>query len=899
MSSFWQRLEKRIGNLLPDEIRDELTGVKRLLQQDRAADAKAILLALDKARPDHAPTHALLGRAERMLGNTAAAEAAVRRALALDAEDCDALVEKGILALAAGHVELAIASFRQATQSADGDRLALASAYRGLGGALYAKGDFEKCIRELRKAVAEDPNDADSRALLGHVLVEHPGAPPEEARRQLERAIRAQPPPPTAWLDLGTLELAQGNASRARECFANVLDQTAGLIGMGDADMVEERFAEADTWYQKALEREPKRADILGRSGDAWQARGDATRALERYRQALELAPTNALCERALRAALDAGETTEATRWARDLLARVPDHPLAQAAMSPGPDPAANPAGAVHHALNLLRQDPGLPRGRKLLEVARSRQFTVADPREPLPRAQMLSSILRALPGLEAEIALVDQIALDLDQALLVTVMGEFSSGKSSFVNALIGAEVAPVGATPTTGTINLVKHGREKIGRLRYQNGTIEELEWSALQKRLEAFGPEQTRAVELCELLLPLPELEYVHLVDTPGLNSMIPEHEAVARRFFARADAVVWVLSAGQAGKSTEREALRSVRDQGVRILAVMNKIDQLSPEDVKAATAYVEGEFKGLVGMVVPFSARRALEFRQKKSQDDGNLKVLDAALENHFFRRSRELKRGAAFRRLEAVASKANRLASKLKSDAQTAESQFTQAAVAVVKRQEEFQKIATTERRRLVDGMTELYRHAAREVLELVRPRNTPFGQHQATRADRDYLLSVLEDGFATLLAPSRERLTNELTAVTRASLDALGDLPPAFREDLEQEMERATQTANELLNAQVFARALAYVEGYLHGGGIDSFFRNSLGSVELTEDAVYRALYRDAPDLDAVLRDPLKTAAASAFRDLLSRLRLHARRASDRAFDLEIGVWRALDSLS
>ena len=46
------------------------------------------------------------------------------------------------------------------------------------------------------------------------------------------------------------------------------------------------------------------------------------------------------------------------------------------------------------------------------------------------------------------------------DRPLLVAVMGEFNAGKSSFVNALCGAEVAPTGVTPTTATINVLRYG-------------------------------------------------------------------------------------------------------------------------------------------------------------------------------------------------------------------------------------------------------------------------------------------------------------------------------------------------------------------------------------------------------------------------------------------------------
>ena len=54
-----------------------------------------------------------------------------------------------------------------------------------------------------------------------------------------------------------------------------------------------------------------------------------------------------------------------------------------------------------------------------------------------------------------------------LDRPLLVAVMGEFNAGKSSFVNALCGADVAPTGVTPTTATVNVLRYGAEPAARV------------------------------------------------------------------------------------------------------------------------------------------------------------------------------------------------------------------------------------------------------------------------------------------------------------------------------------------------------------------------------------------------------------------------------------------------
>src|SRR5204863_8898535 len=125
-----------------------------------------------------------------------------------------------------------------------------------------------------------------------------------------------------------------------------------------------------------------------------------------------------------------------------------------------------------------------------------------------------------------------------------------------------------------------------------------------------LRAPTPEEARAIDRVEIALPLDELAKVHIIDTPGLNSILPEHEATARAFIARADAVVWVFTAGQGGKASERKALDSIRAEGKRVLGVLNKRDQLSADDVAEVVAHVQRELGDRVEVVVPFSARQA-------------------------------------------------------------------------------------------------------------------------------------------------------------------------------------------------------------------------------------------------------------------------------------------------
>jgi len=107
------------------------------------------------------------------------------------------------------------------------------------------------------------------------------------------------------------------------------------------------------------------------------------------------------------------------------------------------------------------------------------------------------------------------------------------------------------------------VRYGRERGGRIVTSDGTTLELAWDALMTHLRALTPDAARAIDRVEILVPLPQLEKINIVDTPGLNSIQPEHEATARAFIGKADAVVWVFTAAQGGKASEKKALHSIR------------------------------------------------------------------------------------------------------------------------------------------------------------------------------------------------------------------------------------------------------------------------------------------------------------------------------------------------
>jgi hypothetical protein len=268
-----------------------------------------------------------------------------------------------------------------------------------------------------------------------------------------------------------------------------------------------------------------------------------------------------------------------------------------------------------------------------------------------------------------------------------------------------------------------------------------------------------------------------------------------------------------------------------------------------------------------------------------------------ALEERFFRQARALKRDACARVIAAVIHDAQ---TRLAGARQRADDAATAARASrdqlLASAQQYVDDAVIAERKQLSEAATGLYRRAAREVLDLVRPRRLPFSSHTATAADREYLLALLASGFEAAIEGGRRRVAAELATRSRAVETAARALAAATGEDVAGDLERVAADRIGLAMSRVFDRARAYLRGYLEGGYVESFFRNDVPRLELAEDAIYHALYRSAPDLDRELGEPLGRAAHDALAAIASRIDHWSDVVDVQAFDLEVGIGRALE---
>lgn len=213
------------------------------------------------------------------------------------------------------------------------------------------------------------------------------------------------------------------------------------------------------------------------------------------------------------------------------------------------------------------------------------REAVLSDERRVL--GNLRAALARHGADPEAERTLERSIA-QLDELFLLVVVGEFNAGKSAFVNALVGAEVLKEGVTPTTTEVEVLRYG-ERAARV-------------AVEEHLYA-------------VTAPVDLLRDIQIVDTPGTNAIMREHELITARFVPRADLVLFVTSADRPFTETERAFLERIRDWGKKVVVAINKVDILEREDevteVRAFVARHATELLGTTPEVFPVSARLAL------------------------------------------------------------------------------------------------------------------------------------------------------------------------------------------------------------------------------------------------------------------------------------------------
>ena len=221
------------------------------------------------------------------------------------------------------------------------------------------------------------------------------------------------------------------------------------------------------------------------------------------------------------------------------------------------------------------------------------------------------------------------------NEEFTIALIGEFSAGKSTFLNALLGEWLLPSWGDETTATVTRLLHAKHaKNGeqcRVFYNNGDQKVFEKVDRQALTELVAVNQKRdvasSISRVELYLDNRFLEDdVILIDTPGLNGL---KEQLADITYTQADqssACIFLFNGQHPGAATDFELIKLLREKIKSIFYVVNQIDVVESaavgelETVEDIVEHLHEKYRSEVPdaeelpTIYPVSAKKALAAR---------------------------------------------------------------------------------------------------------------------------------------------------------------------------------------------------------------------------------------------------------------------------------------------
>lgn len=168
-----------------------------------------------------------------------------------------------------------------------------------------------------------------------------------------------------------------------------------------------------------------------------------------------------------------------------------------------------------------------------------------------------------------------------------VLVVGEFSSGKSTLLNGILGQKVLPTHISPTTATINILEYGEQPQAEITWRSGARQMVPLTQLIDTITSLTAEadaRARKIEHVRISYPSPFCQNgVRLVDTPGLNSTHEDHERATMTYLPRGSAGIMVISALQFLSKSQRDYLKCFRSYMGKMFFLVTMVDELDEDD----------------------------------------------------------------------------------------------------------------------------------------------------------------------------------------------------------------------------------------------------------------------------------------------------------------------------
>lgn len=179
-----------------------------------------------------------------------------------------------------------------------------------------------------------------------------------------------------------------------------------------------------------------------------------------------------------------------------------------------------------------------------------------------------------------------------------VMVVGEFSNGKSTFINALLKNEVLPHSNVPTTALLNKIYYAKQPTFAVHYSNGKQEPLTKEQFdtfvsedKQQMDGIASKIRQTLSAAKATPTHLEVGYptelcrnnVVLIDSPGTNDMDEARVKITDEYIPRSDAAIFVLNANKIFSASEKAFLHRIMDADIKKIFFVINFKDLVPAD----------------------------------------------------------------------------------------------------------------------------------------------------------------------------------------------------------------------------------------------------------------------------------------------------------------------------
>ncbi|PHF19750.1 hypothetical protein COF84_12345 [Bacillus wiedmannii] len=227
-----------------------------------------------------------------------------------------------------------------------------------------------------------------------------------------------------------------------------------------------------------------------------------------------------------------------------------------------------------------------------------------------------------------------------MNEEFVIVVVGEFSRGKSTFINSFLGKRILPSSVKPTTAILNKITYKDHPNITLHYHDEkkairAISEEEFKEIVAPREPIIGDEQSEKDYEEALKKISEVAYaeighplsfcsdgVEIIDTPGTNDLDEAREEITNAFIPTSDAAILLLSGVKILSESEMSFLRDrILSQDIqKVFFVINFKDALDKEGIEKVYSYAQEKLSKVVENPKIFfvSAKHALAYRRKQN-----------------------------------------------------------------------------------------------------------------------------------------------------------------------------------------------------------------------------------------------------------------------------------------